>query len=200
MFGPLERSVVGVSLFFAFAMAAAGDAPNWAFSPIVDLTPAEVYANWTGEFSPARLRGQPPPEPRDPASVPPRETALARALLEMLRQQARVEGQLTALRDISSGRIADLQNELLEARATATGAARGADLAAAIEIDRRASRGQPCRLPEPEPEPEGIVVAFPVGPPSGSVLSAVRSGRLGDLAEAMAADGADRRVRPRIDG
>ena len=178
-------------------MASAGDAPRWAVSPIVELTPVEVYANWSGEFAPARLPGQPPPVPRDSASVPPRETALAWALLQTLRQQARAEGQLSALRDVSNGRIAELQAELLEARATATGAARGVELAAAIERDRRAPHGLPCRLPEPEPEPEGIVVAVPVGAPSGAVLRAVHSGRLGDLADAMAVDGVGRRVRPR---
>ena len=178
--GPLEGSVVRISPFaFRLAMASAGDAPRWAVSPVVELTPAEVYANWSGEFAPARLPGQPPPVPRDAASVPPRETALARALLQTLRLQSRADGYLIALRDISNGRIAELQEELVEARASAAGAARGAELAAAIERDRRAPHGLPCRLPEPEPEPEGVVVAVPVSAPSGAVLRAVHSGRLG---------------------
>ena len=205
--GPLKGSVVRLSpLAFRVAMASAGDSPRWAVNPVVELTPAEVYANWSGEFAPPHLPGQPPPVPRDAAAIPPRESALARALLQTLRLQSRADGYLIALRDISNGRIAELQEELDEARAAAAGAARGAELAAALERDRRPPHGLPCRFPEPEaepdgvvpePEPEGVVMAVPASAPSDAVRRAVHSGRLGDLADAMAVDGVGRRVRPR---
>ena len=178
-------------------MSSAGDSPQWAVAPAVELSPAEVYSNWAGEFAPPHLPGLPAPVPRDAAAIPPRELALATALLQTLRLQSRADGYLIALRDISDARIADLQEELEEARAAAAGAARGAALAAALERDRPPPHGQPCRFAEPEPEPEGVVMAIPVSAPSDAVRRAVHAGRLGDLADAMAIDSVGRRVRPR---
>ena len=105
-------------------------------------------------------------------------------------------GQLATLRDISNGRIADLQEELSEARAAAAGAARGAELTAAIERDRPPSRGLLCIAPEPESEPEDADATPPLGPPPGGGPS------LSTVAGQMLLDGSlpgiiARNVRPR---
>ena len=153
-------------------MAGHGEAPSWVASPVVPLTPAETWSNWNEEVNPAvRRPGWPTPAPRDPATINPREPALADALLLALRHISRLEG------------------ELVMARASLAGQAAGQALAEAIEHDRPA----PVNVVPPEgpgPAPAGETAA---------VQAAVQSGSLVALALARQNHSEGRRVRARRD-
>ena len=158
--------------------AASGDAPLWATNPPSPLAPVEVYAHWHRELRPNPAGGRPA---RDPFAVPPRESALASALLEMIRLHAGQAGELDAARDLADSRAAQievLRGELIErdwdlAAGTESEAERAAaqdrelteasqqegnaeaESSAAAASTRPPLGGSRCFLPEPEAEPQG---------------------------------------------